>query len=96
MLDQLAFITLGQAAGFSLDAIAAMLSPDGGFRVDRAALTARAAEIDDTIGKLVAMSDGLKHAAACRAANHFECPVFRRYLELAAAGSLNPAPRTRL
>jgi DNA-binding transcriptional MerR regulator len=93
VLDQLAFITLGQAAGFSLDEIGSMLSADGQFAVDRAVLTARAAEIDDTIRKLGAVSDGLKHAAACRAANHFECPTFRRYLELAAAGSLNPFPR---
>lgn len=96
VLDQLAFITLGRAAGFSLDEIAAMLSPDGKIRIDRAALIARATEIDDTIRRLGAISDGLKHAAACRAADHFECPTFRRYLKLAATGSLHPIPRRHL
>lgn len=95
VLDQLAFVALGRAAGFSLDEIATMLTPDGKARIDRAALAARAAEIDDSIRKLAAIRDGLKHAAACRAANHFECPTFRRYLELAAAGSLNPSPPRR-
>jgi DNA-binding transcriptional MerR regulator len=93
VLDQLAFISLARAAGFSLDEIATMLSPGGKIRIDRSALIARAAEIDDTVRKLAAISDGLKHAAACRAANHFECPTFRRYLDLARAGSLQPIPR---
>ena len=42
VLDQLALIALGQAAGFSLDDIGAMFSPDGQASIDRAMALARA------------------------------------------------------
>lgn len=88
VLEQLAFIALGRSAGFSLDEIAAMLAPEGNPQIDRAALAARAADIDATIGKLTAMSTWLKHAAECPAPQHMQCPSFRKYLDLAAQGSL--------
>lgn len=84
VLDQLALIALGQAAGFSLDEIRPMLSADGRPRIDRRLLESKAAEIDGTIRKLAALRDGLRHAAACSAPSHMECPKFRRLLGLAA------------
>jgi DNA-binding transcriptional MerR regulator len=42
ILDQLALIALGQAAGLSLDEIRSMLSPHGGAKVDRKLLAAKA------------------------------------------------------
>lgn len=88
VLDQLALIALGQAAGFSLDEIAAMFSPAGKPSIDRRLLAAKADAIDATIRRLKAMSDGLRHAAACPAPSHAECPTFRRLLKAAAAGAL--------
>ena len=88
VLDQLALVALGQAAGFSLDEIASMFSPQGKPSIDRRMLTAKADEIDGTIKRLKAMSDGLKHAAVCRAPSHAECPSFQRLLKAAAAGAL--------
>lgn len=88
VLDQLALIALGQAAGFSLDEIRHMFAPDGAARIDRAMLSAKADELDRTIRRLKAMSDGLRHAAACRAPSHAECPSFQRLLKAAAAGAL--------
>ena len=67
VLERLALISLGQAAGFSLDEIAGMFAPDGKPRIDREALSVKAAEIDKTITRLVAMRDGLLHAARCPA-----------------------------
>jgi hypothetical protein len=32
------------------------------------------------------MRDGLRHAVACRAPSHMECPTFQRLLRAAAAG----------
>lgn len=90
VLDQLALIALGQAGGLSLDEIQAMLSPQGAPRVDRTLLLAKADEIDATVKRLRAMSQGLRHAAACPAVNHAECPTFRRLLKVAAAGRLRP------
>ena len=88
VLDQLALIALGQAAGFSLDEIRAMFTPAGETRIDRAMLSAKADELDRTVKRLKAMSEGLRHAAACPAPSHAECPSFQRLLKAAAAGAL--------
>jgi DNA-binding transcriptional MerR regulator len=88
VLDRLALIALGQAAGFSLDEIRSMFSAKGEPRIDRAALAAKADELDRKVVRLRAMSRGLRHAAACRAPSHAECPTFRRLLQAAASGAL--------
>ena len=94
VLERLALIGLGRAAGFSLDEIASMLAADGPPRIDRRRLAAKADEVDRRIRKLRAVSRGLRHAAACAAPNHMECPTFRRLLRAAAAGALG-ATRSR-
>ncbi|UJR86716.1 helix-turn-helix domain-containing protein [Sandaracinus amylolyticus] len=88
VLERLALIALGQVAGFSLDEIARMFAPDGLPRIERERLTAKADELDQTIARLGALRDGLRHAAACPAPSHMECPRFRRIVKLAAAGRL--------
>src|SRR5437763_12613452 len=80
VLERLALIALGRAAGFSLDEIALMFAADGRPRIDRQMLAAKADELNRTIRKLSAMRDGLRHAAACPARSHMECPSFRRML----------------
>ena len=93
VFDQLALIALGQAAGLSLDEIRSMLSPKGAPKIDRALLAAKADEIDATIRQLRAMSRGLRHAAACPAPSHAECPTFQRLLKAAASGALESQRR---
>jgi DNA-binding transcriptional MerR regulator len=88
VLERLALIALGQAAGFSLDEIARVFAPDGRPRIDRDMLAAKADELDAAIRRMRAMRDGLRHAAACRAASHMACPTFRRLLRAAASGAL--------
>ena len=95
VLDRLALISLGGAAGFSLDEIARMFAPDGRPRIDRKMLAAKAQEVDRTIRKLSAMRDGLQHAAVCPAPSHLECPTFRRLLAAAATGAIAPAGKRR-
>jgi len=90
VLERLALIAVGRSSGFSLDEIALMFAPDGRPSIDRRMLTAKAEELDRTIRKLTDMRDGLRHAAACRAPSHMECPTFRRILRAAAFGSLGP------
>ena len=92
VLDQLALIALGQAAGFTLEEIGAMFSPTGRPSIDRKMLSAKANELDATIRRLKAMSEGLRHAAACPAPSHAECPTFQRLLRAAAAGALERRP----
>jgi DNA-binding transcriptional MerR regulator len=96
VLERLALIALGRSAGFSLDEIALMFAPDGRPRIDRQMLRAKAEELDKTIRKLTEMRDGLRHAAACRAPSHMECPTFRRILRAAASGALRPQRQKRL
>lgn len=91
VLERLALITLGRSAGFSLDEIARVFATGGRPRIDRDVLSAKADELDVTIRRLGAMRDGLRHAAACRAASHMECPTFRRLL----AAATRPARRAR-
>ncbi len=88
VLERLALIALGRAAGFALDEIAQMFTSDGKPRIDRRMLAAKADELDHTIRKLSAMRDGLVHAAACPAPGHMECPTFRRILRVAGSGAL--------
>lgn len=87
ILDQLALISLGQLAGFSLDEIRSMFAPDGAPAIDRQMLAAKADELDATIKRLQAMSNGLRHAAACPAPSHAECPTFQRLVQAAAASA---------
>jgi len=91
VLERLALIALGRSAGFSLDEIARIFAPGGRVQIERQMLTNKAADLDITIRKLSAMRDGLRHAAACRAPSHMECPTFRRLLKIAA----NEAGRKR-
>jgi DNA-binding transcriptional MerR regulator len=88
VLERLALIALGRAAGFSLDEIARMFAPDGRPKIDRRVLAAKAEELDGTIHRLSAMRDGLRHAAVCPAPSHMECPTFRRLLAGAASGAI--------
>jgi hypothetical protein len=40
------------------------------------------------VKRLKAMSNGLRHAAACPAESHAQCPSFQRLLKAAATGAL--------
>jgi DNA-binding transcriptional MerR regulator len=93
VLERLALIALGRAAGFSLDEIARLFGPDGRPRIDRQMLADKAEALDGTIRELSAMRDGLRHAAVCRAPSHMECPTFRRILNAAAAGEIGARRR---
>lgn len=86
VMERLALISLGRAAGFSLDEMAGMFTADGQPRIDKRRLAARADELDATIRRLSAVREGLRHAAACRAPSHMECPTFQRILRAAASG----------
>jgi DNA-binding transcriptional MerR regulator len=88
VLERLALIALGRAAGFTLDEIVRMFATDGRPRIDRGLLAAKAKELDRKVRRLSAMRDGLRHAAVCPAPSHMECPTFRRLLRGAASGAI--------
>lgn len=87
VLERLSLIALGRLAGFSLEEIAAMFSPDGRLRIRREKLADKADELERTIRRLTAMRDGLRHAAVCKAPSHLECPTFRRLVRAAGRRS---------
>tara|TARA_R110001592_G_scaffold36996_1_gene123821 strand:+ start:232 stop:690 length:459 start_codon:yes stop_codon:yes gene_type:complete len=89
ILEKLALIALGRAVGFSLNEIAYMLGDKGNPEIDRELLLSKADELDRSIQQLIAMRDGLRHAAVCSAPSHMECPKFRRLLGLAANGAIS-------
>ena len=93
VLDQLALIALGQAAGFSLDEIRLMFTPQGKARIDRAMLASKADELERMVKRLKAMIEGLRHAAVCPAPSHAECPSFQRLLKAATSGALESRER---
>lgn len=95
VMERLALIALGQAAGFSLDEIGGMFAADGRPQIDRPTLAAKADDLDRTIRQLSAMRDGLRHAAACPAPSHMECPTFQRLLKAAGTGAI-VAPKKRV
>lgn len=95
VLEWLALIALGRSAGFSLDEIARMLGADGRPRIDRQLLADKAKELDRSIRQLIAMRNGLRHAAVCAAPSHMECPTFRRLLGLAATGAIGAGTKKK-
>ncbi|WP_079248378.1 helix-turn-helix domain-containing protein [Lysobacter firmicutimachus] len=86
VLERLALIALGRAAGFSLEEIGRVFA-DGGQTIDRRLLLAKADELDRRIQRLSAMRDGLRHAAHCRAPSHPQCPTFQRIVRAAGSGA---------
>lgn len=82
VLQRLELISLGRRVGFSLDEISKMFTPKGA-EIDRGLLLDKADELDRKIKELTAMRNGLRHAAACTAPSHFECPKFLRLLKIA-------------
>lgn len=90
VLDQLALIALGRAAGFSLTEIAQMFSQDGQPELDREMLNQKAEQLEQMTRHLHFISEGLRHAAVCPAENHMQCPTFQKYLKAAIAGEYQP------
>jgi DNA-binding transcriptional MerR regulator len=90
VIERLGLIAMGRAAGFSLEEMARMLTPDGAPRIDRKALVEKIAELDGKIRDLTTMRNGLRHAVECRAPSHMECPTFKRILRAAGAGAFGP------
>jgi len=97
VLLQLTLISMGKAAGFSLDEISQMFNSHGQPDLPRPVLRRKAAELDQQIGKLVALRDALRHVANCPAPSHMECPKFRRLVALAGrrGGATRRRPRRK-
>ncbi len=88
VVERLSFIALGRHAGFSLQEIGELFTPDGRLSIDRDRLVAKADDLDKRIRQLTAMRDGLRHAAKCSAPSHLEYPKFQRLMHVAGKNPL--------
>lgn len=82
-LMQLSLISLGKAAGYSLEEISGMFGKTGKPALSRPGLHARADLLERQIQELTALKNAIRHVAECRAPSHMECPTFRRLVRLA-------------
>ncbi|WP_395176024.1 MAG: helix-turn-helix domain-containing protein [Labrenzia sp.] len=87
VLDQLAVIRLGKAAGFSLVEIKGMFGPDGRPSLSRSVLRTKADDLDDQIARLTSLRDMIRHVADCPAPRHIECPKFQKLIRISARRS---------
>ncbi|MGJ8626405.1 MAG: helix-turn-helix domain-containing protein [Sulfitobacter sp.] len=83
VVTQLALISLGKLAGFSLGEIKDMFAKDGSPQVPRPELHRRADALDDQIRDLERLRDALRHVADCPATSHVSCPKFQRLMQFA-------------
>ncbi len=95
IMQKLALITLGRNAGLSLEEISEMLLPQG-IQIDRQLLLSKAEDLDKKISEMTAMRNGLRHAAACKAPSHLECPTFLRLLNIASKRWGKPKSKSRI
>lgn len=82
-VTQLALISLGKMAGFSLEDIKGMFAKDGSHQLPRAELHLRADDLDDQIRGLSRLRDALRHVADCPAETHMDCPKFKHLMKFA-------------
>ncbi|MEM6706958.1 MAG: helix-turn-helix domain-containing protein [Acidobacteriota bacterium] len=90
VLDRLALIALGRAAGFSLTEIGEMFTGSRGVNIDRSKLLEKASELDRIIERLIVIRDGLQHTADCPSPSLLECPNFRGVMRTAGRGLCQP------
>ncbi|KLN65028.1 helix-turn-helix domain-containing protein [Vibrio sp. VPAP30] len=83
ILNKLNIISLGRAAGLSLEEIASMFDVDDELAISRDLLTQKVEEIDEQIKRLAIVRDNLNHVANCPQPSHLECPSFQKLMKSA-------------
>lgn len=83
VLNKLNIISLGRAAGLSLEEIASMFDVDDELAINRNLLTQKVEEIDEQIKRLAIVRDNLNHVASCPQPSHLECPSFQKLMKSA-------------
>lgn len=83
ILNKLNIISLGRAAGLSLEEIASMFDVDDELAINRNLLTQKVEEIDEQIKRLAIVRDNLNHVANCPQPSHLECPSFQKLMKSA-------------
>lgn len=88
-LQQLALISLGKTAGFSLEEISRMFDKDRKPDLPRTTLHQRAQALEGQARRMMALSNLLRHVAECPAPTHLECAKFRKLLRTTCAKKID-------
>lgn len=89
-LTRLSLISMGKSAGFSLDEVKQIFSPDGTVDLPRDALLKRADDINEQIARLANLGELLRHVADCPAPNHLACTRFQALMKLVTPNAKMP------
>lgn len=81
VLPRLSLISMGKAAGFSLDEIGAMFRLDPSLSLPRETILEKAATLEAEIERLEKLTRLMRHVAHCPEENHFDCPRFQTLLK---------------
>lgn len=80
VLERLALIRLGQAAGLSLEEIHCMFDDHGTLAINRELLLNKAELIARTIQRLQQIEHNLRHVVHCPHQQHLQCHSFQKLL----------------
>lgn len=83
VMHRLALISMGKAAGFALDEIAAMFRLNPTLELPREEIAAKAVSLEEEIVRLKNLARLMRHVARCPEENHMDCPRFRTLLRAA-------------
>ncbi|MEM1428973.1 MAG: helix-turn-helix domain-containing protein [Pseudomonadota bacterium] len=92
VLPRLSLISLGKAAGFSLEEIAGMFRLTPEIVLPRDRIAARAADVEAEIERLQTLVRLMRHVALCPEDDHLSCPRFQKLMRVATR---ERAPRAR-
>ncbi|WP_424969240.1 MerR family transcriptional regulator [Dinoroseobacter sp. S76] len=89
VLHRLALISMGKAAGFALDEIAAMFRLNPTLELPRDEIAAKAAALEAEIVRLKDLARLMHHVVRCPEDDHMECPRFRTLLRASTRARRN-------
>lgn len=84
VLEHLALINLGRMAGFTLQEIAEVFTPEGSLKINRKTLRRKIEDTNQAIKRFTNIRNMLIHVSECPASDHLECPKFRQLLRVAS------------
>ncbi|MDP3340706.1 helix-turn-helix domain-containing protein [Frigidibacter sp.] len=85
VIQRLALIDMGRAAGLSLGEIGALFGRKATPDIPREDLHQRALALDSEARGMMALATMMRHVADCPAASHMECPSFLKLLRVGSA-----------
>lgn len=83
VLYRLSLISMGKAAGFTLEEISAMFGMGPSISLPRNTILQKASALEAEISRLEKLARLMRHVANCGEENHFDCPRFQTLIKAA-------------